>query len=99
MIFLIAKKHEINGKKILAVCDENLIGKKIETEKIEFFVSERFYGGQKITTEELIELFEEFDSINLIGNNCIEILQKKGLINESSIININNTKHVQIYKI
>ena len=99
MIFLIAKKHEINGKTILAVCDEDLIGKKIETEKIEFFVSERFYGGQKITNEELLTLYEEVDSINLIGNECVQLLQKKGLINESSIININNTKHVQIYKI
>lgn len=99
MICLIAKKHIIQGRTILAVCDEDLLGKRIETEKIDFFVYEKFYGGEKINEKKLIELYEESDSINMIGNNCIEILQKKGLINESSIINIKNTKHVQVYKV
>ncbi len=96
---MIAKIHEIQNHTLLAICDDELLGKKIETEKIEFNVSERFYGGDEINEEELVNLFENSNSINVIGNKSVEILQKKGLINESSIINISNIKHVQIYKV
>ncbi len=96
---MIAKKHEFNNHTILAVCDKELLGKTISSEKIELTVSQRFYGGDEITQKELLKLVNESDSLNLVGNKCIEILQKKGLISESSIINISDIKHAQIYKI
>jgi hypothetical protein len=96
---LLAKKHERMGKNVLAVCDKELLGKIIETEKLEFNVSKKFYGGEEVTEKELLKKLKEVDSANLIGNNCIEILEKQGLINQGSIITINGVKHAQIYNL
>ena len=96
---MIAKKHEFDNRTILAVCDKELLGKTFSTEKLEIHVSTKFYGGKEITEKELLETFNDVDSLNLVGEKCIKILQKKGLINESSIINISKVKHAQIYKI
>lgn len=96
---MIAKVHERMGQSILAVCDKEILGKTLENEKMEFKVSEKFYGGEGITEEELLEKLKEHNSANLVGNKCVGILQEKGLINESSIIMINDIKHVQVYNL
>jgi uncharacterized protein len=99
MINMLAKKHEIDNKMILAVCDEELIGKEYEDGKIFFKVSERFYKGKKVNEKELEELLIETDSANFFGNKCVKMAEKKGLINERQIIIISGIKHAQIYKV
>lgn len=94
---MIAKKHEIDSRTILAVCDKEHLGKEFEEGEICFKVSEKFYGKEEITPKELEKLLEQTDSANLFGNKCVDIALKKGLISEKSIIIISGIKHAQIY--
>ena len=96
---MFAKIHEIDYKRILAVCDKELIGKTFEDGKIFFHTREKFYKDIEINETELEKLFEEVDSANLFGNKCVGIAQKKGLINETQTILISGVKHAQIYMI
>jgi len=96
---IVAKKHELERTIVLGVCDKELLGKEFEEGELCFTVSKRFFGESEVTTEELIELFEEADSINLFGNKCVSIAKEQGLINENKVISISGIKHVQIYKI
>lgn len=96
---IIAKIHELQMHTTVAICDKEYLGKTFENEKISFSVSERFFGGEEINKDELFELVTNADSVNLFGNNCITLLEKEGLINQSSIIIINGIKHAQIYKL
>jgi len=93
-----AKKHEIEYKTILAVCDKEHIGKTFEEGEICFKASEKFYDGGDITEKELIEFLKECDSANLFGNKCVGIALKNDLISERSIIIIKGIKHAQIYR-
>lgn len=96
---MIAKKHEFEYKIILAVCDKEHLGKTFEDGAICFTASERFYKGQEVTEKELEELLLEADSINLFGNKCVSVAEKKGLVSEKGIKKINGIKHAQIYRI
>jgi len=89
----------MEGKQVLAVCDKELVGKTLKSDKIEFTVYESFYGGFPIEEEELIELIAENYNVNLIGKKCVSIAQGKGLLNESSIIFIESVPHAQIFKL
>lgn len=64
---ILIKLHESMGKKILAVADKELIGKKLEDEKICLEVTERFYKGEEKTEEEIIKAMQESPNINIIG--------------------------------
>ncbi len=92
-----AKKHEIQYKTILAVCDKEHIGKTFEDGKITFTVSERFYNGEEITPAQLKELLKEADSVNLFGNKCVELAISEGFLGEKNYILIKGIKHAQIY--
>ena len=96
---LIAKKHDLGTKIILAVCDREHLGKTFEEGNLFFEVREKFYGGEEINKEQLIELIKDADSINFFGNKCIEIAIKEGLISESNVITIKGVRHAQVYKI
>ena len=94
-----AKIHSDGSNSVLAVCDSKLIGKTLSGEKIEFTVSESFYGGDEVSMERLMELFEEHDNINLVGEQCVGAAISKGLIRESSIIRIEGVPHAQIFRV
>lgn len=93
-----AKIYEIDTRSILAVCDKEHIGKEFEEGELYFKASEKFYGGDDITPEELEKLLMQVDSANLFGNKCVDIALKKGLISEKSVIKIAGIKHAQIYR-
>ena len=96
---MIAKRHDLGTKSILAVCDKEHLGKSFEEGNLFFEVREKFYGGEEIEREQLIELIKEADSVNFFGNKCIEIAIKEGLISESNVIIISGIKHAQAYVI
>jgi len=95
---MIAKKHEIEYKTILAVCDKEHLGKTFEEGAICFTASVKFYGGEEVTEAELIQLFKEADSINLFGNKCVGIAIKEGLTSEKGALKIKGIKHAQVYR-
>jgi len=96
---MIAKKHEIDYKTIIAACDKEHIGKTFEEGEIYFIASEKFYAGVEVSESELEKLLEEADSINLFGDKCVNVALKKGFVSEKSIIKIKGIKHAQAYKI
>ena len=96
---MIAKVHEIDSRTIVAVCDDKHLGKKYEDGKIEFKVSEKFFGGDSINDEELTKLIKAADTINAFGNECTAILEREGLISENSVILISGIKHAQVYRV
>ena len=94
---MIAKKHEQGTTTVLAVCDKEHLGKTYEEGDLFFKVSEQFFGGEKITPKQLVELIKEANSINFFGNKCTNFAIKEGLISESSVIIIHGVRHAQAY--
>ena len=81
------KKFRTNLGVILAVCDEELIGKELWFGDNKFEVSETFYCGEKIRTEEeLAVLLLEAISLNILGNRAVRLALKLGLVHEESIM-------------
>lgn len=94
-----AKIHSQGTRSVLAACDKELLGKTLKQGKIHFTVSESFYGGELIERKKLLELLEEHENINLVGEKCVNAALEKGLINEGSIIRIKGVPHAQIFKL
>ena len=92
MIYI--KEH---SGKVLAACDEELLGKTLKSKDKELKVTSKFYEGQKVTEQEFIKLLKTHNNINLIGNKVVEIAEKQGIIKHHS--EINNTKYAVIITI
>ncbi len=95
------KIHETKEGKIVAACDKELIGKILDDGKIhlDLETSRSFYVGEPATREELKKALENFVSANLVGKNTVSVALEGGFAQETDVIYINTTPHIQIYKI
>jgi hypothetical protein len=93
---VIKTKFEI----LVAICDEELVGKEIEIEKdFRVMVNERFYKGRLIDEREAVELMEKATIGNLIGKRIIEVAIRENIISPESVILIGGIPHAQFIKI
>ena len=90
--------HSKTGETVVAVCDEELLGKKIEvSEGLTVEVSEAFYGGALIARDELDKYIIHAKILNLLGEVAVSYMVEKGIVPERAIIRFGNMPHVQIY--
>ncbi|MGV8142666.1 MAG: DUF424 family protein [Candidatus Pacearchaeota archaeon] len=73
---------------IVAVCDENLLGKKFEEGIKQLDVRENFYNGQKMSKNEVISLMrreaKEDATFSIVGEESIQTAVEARLIEEDS---------------
>jgi len=93
---MIVKVHKTQeGKKIVAVCDEELIGKKLKEKNIQLDLSSDFYNGEKKSEEEILKLFDEAYIVNLVGKKAVNLGKKAGIVLEENIIYVQKIPHTQ----
>jgi len=90
---VLIKIHESMGKKIVAVADKELIGKRFEEGERCLDVTERFYKGNEETEEEVIKILKQSTNTNLVGKKSVALGIKAGIITEESIVTIKGIPH------
>lgn len=88
MIGLIVKRHKLaDGRTILAVCDDDLLGKKFEEGDLQLDIG-KFYDGEKKSRKEVELLFKSAYIVNLVGEDSVELGIKKGLVAKERVVRI-----------
>jgi len=93
---MIAKIHQSNDRALLALCDNDLLGKCFEENDLQLDLSGNFYKGEEKNEEEVLELIAKVNIVNAIGKECIEFLMKHKMITNENIIKIKDIPHVQL---
>ena len=85
------KIHE-SYRKVVAICDSELIGKKFEEGKMQLDIKESFFGGEEIeddkVVEKLMKLSVDDATFNIVGEKAVGFAVEAGLISEESIGNV-----------
>jgi hypothetical protein len=93
---MLVKIHEAY-RKIIAICDSNLLGKKFEQGKVQLDIKEGFYKGKEMKEKQILDLLEDAQKedacFNIVGKESITLALKIGIINKNSIITIQNIPH------
>lgn len=76
------KKHKQQEYEIIAVCDEDILGKTIGTQKI----SEYFYKGQLIDLGSAIQLLQNAQNFNIAGKMIVDACIERGIISEHGFV-------------
>lgn len=84
---------------VLAICDEELLGKTLKYGKLRVKVSENFYKGNKIDDAGAVKLMSLSTIGNLIGRKIVEMADKEGFITKGNILFIGDVPHAQFVKI
>ena len=91
------KTHSVKGQFIVAICDKELLGKKIGKE-LKVSVSEMFYGGDLIDDKKTSELMRRSTICNILGKKIIKLAIEKKFITKENIIFIGDIPHAQFVR-
>jgi len=76
-------------REVIAVCDDNLVGKKFEEGNKVLDVRESFFKGKEIQEKELVELMTDFAkadaTFNIVGKQSVETALKAGIISQDGV--------------
>jgi len=92
------KLHKKGNDVVLAVCDEELLGKYFTDGKLRLHIKEDFYGGSKVGREELLKALKEATIINAVGERSVSIVIGDNNVLKEAIIRICGIPHVQLIK-
>ncbi len=77
---------------VVALCDADLIGKKLEEGKKQMDIRENFFKGDKINEEQAINLLKtqarEDATFNIVGKKSVESAIKAGIITSKGVAKI-----------
>ena len=93
------KIHKSGDRHVVAVCDEDLLGKKFIEGKLILEVSERFYKGKKLSKKETLDMMEDAINLNIVGEESIKLALENGIVSKDNVIKIKNIPHAQVYQL
>ncbi len=80
---------------IVAICDDDLIGKELREGKLCLKISEYFYKGEKKSEQEVEEIMKTADNLNIVGKRSVAIALRLGIIMQHTILVIQGVPHAQ----
>lgn len=92
---MIAKVHNIDGRKIVAICDSGLIGKKFEENNLRLDLTSGFYKGEEKSERDIINLIKGAYIVNIVGDKSINLAEKAGIVDPKCVIRIRKIPHAQ----
>ncbi len=93
------KIHITGNRTITAICDEELINKTFSQGKLILEITERFYKGEIMKEDKVLELMNNATNLNIVGKKAIKLAIKNNIINKENVILIQNIPHAQVYQI
>ena len=84
---------------VVAVCDEEILGKTLEGGRVPFTVSEGFYKGVLGEVEEALEAMKQATICNLVGKRIVEAAIECRMVHERAVIYFGDVPHAQIVKL
>jgi uncharacterized protein len=94
---MIVKKHITGDKRlILAICDEDLLGKVIEDGKKQIDLTAEFYMGIVTGEEETLDLMHKAYVVNAVGKDSVACCIKAKLVDEKQVSRIGGIPFVQL---
>jgi hypothetical protein len=101
MIYL--KVHDTEKGRMIAMCDEELLGKVFKEGKLELNLDtySEFYKGDLLREEEASTFInvDELHTANIVGKRSVGIVIKKGLVRNGQVAKISGVPFVHIYSI
>jgi hypothetical protein len=87
-----------NNTRLLNICDSDLLGKTIISEKLSIKISESHYGEKLIKKEEAVHLLKKCDNINMVGEEIISLSIDLGVGSENGIKKIDGIPFLIVFK-
>lgn len=82
---MLAKVHVAEGRKVVAVCDSLLLGKRFEEAGFQIDLTGSFFMGEEVTESRLVKLLDNAFSATFVGEESVGFAVRHGIVEASRI--------------
>tara|TARA_Y100000310_G_scaffold52238_1_gene48037 strand:+ start:4214 stop:4507 length:294 start_codon:yes stop_codon:yes gene_type:complete len=93
---MLTKIHKKGDQTILAICDTDLLGKRIEENKVVLDLEGDFYRGEEKDINMIMDMMRNVDMVNMVGEKSIALGQKEGILDKEDIKVVQGVPHAQV---
>jgi len=90
--------YRTRGEMVLAVCDDELLGRTLSEGRMRLAVNE-FYDGETVEEDLLPALLAQATNVNLVGDRCVQIAIDLGYVESDGVITIEGVPHAMVFYI
>ena len=88
-----------DGSTVVAVCDRELLDRRLKHGDLELHVSEYFYGTTPADEGDVVRAIRDGNNINLIGEQAVGVAVDLGMVERSGCMMIEGIPHAQIVRV
>jgi uncharacterized protein len=94
----IARRIKWQENVLVNICDEELLGTTVKGGGIDMEISRSYFGGEKVSEAQAIELVRGSSIINLAGTRIVEKVIGQKLATEKAVKKVGDVSFLMIYK-
>lgn len=83
---------------LVAVCDEDLVGRTFRDGEVRLEVSEDFYGDDNAAREEVVEGLRDAAIANLVGEGAVEAGVEAEVVDTENVLYVDGVPHAQMVR-
>lgn len=91
-----AKNYQQGLQRLLAACDEELLGTRHEEGKLRLDVATGFYDGVRVDDATLAMYLRSCTVANLVGPRAVKVAIDSGLVEPANVLVIGGVPHAQL---
>ena len=93
------KTHKARGQVVVAMCDAELLGRKLKDGKVQITLNEGFYGGDLFDDDEtgIFNLLRGASSYNIFGERSVAVAVRYNIVDRSTVRLVDGVPHAQVY--
>ncbi len=88
--------YRVKGEVMVAVCDEELIGRNFREGELKIEIREEFYGTESVGEEEVKRALRQATIANISGEKAVKLAISMGIVDEKRVLKIGECWHAQM---
>lgn len=90
------KVYRVKGEVMVAVCDEELIGRDFREGELKIEIREEFYGTESVSEDEVKRALRQATIANISGEKAVKLAISMGIVDEKRVLKIGECWHAQM---
>ncbi|WP_456475305.1 DUF424 domain-containing protein [Candidatus Pyrohabitans sp.] len=92
------KIYRVQNEVLVAVCDEDILGRVFEEGELILDIKKEFYGDEVFTEEQVVVFLNEATIANIAGEGVVAIAIREGIIDRENVLRVCGVPHAQMVR-
>src|SRR3989344_2324171 len=92
---IVMNVHLSVGKRLVALCDKDILGKRFEEGKLQLDLTGSFYKGMAREEKDILKELSRDCLINAVGEKTIDFCVKNGIILKENVLKVSGIPHAE----